>query len=180
MVKLGLKAALVALAITGASGAYAQSTGSDTGTASIKVIRPITVTKDRDLAFGTIVRPSSTGTDGQVSIAATNAGTRSVTNDVVALASPASSSAQFTIAGEGAQFVSVTIPATVTLERSGGSETLELTVAHNLATPGNTQLDGSLGGDGSTTVYVGGSIPITTTTATGDYSKTFTVSAAYN
>jgi hypothetical protein len=52
---------VLALALTSvfAAPAFAQATDSETTTGSTEIIQPIALTKNTDLAFGTIVRPAS-------------------------------------------------------------------------------------------------------------------------
>lgn len=171
---LAAAAALAAVAI--ASPALAQSTGSATGTGSITVIRPLTVTKNADLKFGTVVRPAT----GSGTVAISAAGARSVTGGVVGLASgDTPAAAQFTLDGEGGQSVSVTVPATFTM--ANGSESLTVTTTNNLTGSAAAQtLSNALGSAGSLAFKVGGSVPITSTATTGVYTGSFIVSAAYN
>ncbi|GAA0620571.1 hypothetical protein GCM10009422_15300 [Brevundimonas kwangchunensis] len=167
-------AALVTVAI--AAPAMAQSSAQTTGTGSITVIRPLTITKNADLKFGTVVRPS-TGS-GTVTVSA--AGARSVAGGVVGLSSgDTPQAAQFTVDGEGGQSISVTIPSTFSI--ANGSDTLTVTTSNNLSGSAATQtLSNSLGSAGSLSFRVGGSVPVASTSPTGTYSGTFTVSAAYN
>ena len=149
---------------------------SATGTGSITVVRPLTVTRDADLRFGTVVRPLT----GAGTAVIDTAGARSVTGGVVTLSSgDVPQAAQFTIAGEGAQSVSVTIPASFSIANQ--TETLMVTTTSNLTGSAASQvLSGAIGSAGSLVVNVGGAVPIASTTATGIYTGTFTVSAAYN
>ncbi|RZI99477.1 MAG: DUF4402 domain-containing protein [Brevundimonas sp.] len=170
-------AAAVALAVLGfAAPALAQSTASTTGTGSITVIRPLTITKNADLKFGSVVRPST----GSGNVVVSAAGARSVTGSVVALSSgDTPGAAQFTVAGEGAQSVSVTIPATFSM--ANGSDTLTVTTSNSLTGSAAAQtLSGTIGSAGTLAFNVGGTVPVASTTATGAYTGTFTVSAAYN
>lgn len=159
-----------------AAPAFAQSSNSATGQGSITVIRPLTVTKNADLAFGSVVRPA-TGT-GVVTIS--SAGARSVTGDVVALSSGTTpQAAQFTVSGEGGQSVSVTIPSTISLVN--GADTLTVTTSNNLSGSAASQsLSNAAGSAGSLVFKVGGAVTVSSTTATGAYNGSFTVSAAYN
>lgn len=169
-------AAVAALAATAiAAPAMAQS-ASTTGQGSITVIRPLTVTKNADLHFGTVVRPSTGAGTAVVSAA----GVRSVTGGVVGLSSgDTPQAAQFTVDGEGGQSVSVTIPATFSI--ANGSDTLTVTTSNNLTGSAAAQtLSNALGSAGSLVFKVGGSVPVASTAATGLYSGAFTVSAAYN
>jgi len=169
-------AAAVAAVAAISSPALAQSSASTTGTGSITIIRPLTITKNADLKFGTVVRPGT----GSGTAVVSAAGARSVTGGVVGLASgDTPAAAQFTVAGEGGQSVSVTIPASFTM--ANGSDSLTVTTSNNLTGSAASQtLSNALGAAGSLVFNVGGSVPITSTSATGLYSGTFTVSAAYN
>lgn len=159
-----------------AAPAMAQSTASTTGTGSITVIRPLTITKNADLKFGTVVRPST----GAGSVVVSAAGARTVAGGVVALASgDTPQAAQFTVDGEGGQSISVTIPATFTM--ANGVDSLTVTTTNNLAGSAGAQtLSNAMGSAGTLSFRVGGSVPVAATTNTGAYTGTFTVSAAYN
>lgn len=172
---LAAAAALVATFAVSAP-AMAQSTASTTGAGSITVIRPLTITKNADLKFGTVVRPGT----GSGTVVVSTAGARSVTGSVVGLSSgDTPQAAQFTVAGEGGQSVSVTIPATFSL--ANGSDTLTVTTSNDLTGSAAAQtLSNALGAAGTLAFKVGGSIPIASTTNTGLYTGSFTVSAAYN
>lgn len=159
-----------------AAPAMAQSTASTTGTGSITIIRPLTIAKNTDLKFGTVVRPSS----GSGSVVVSPAGARTVDGGIVALASgDTPQAAQFHITGEGGQSISVTIPATFTMVN--GADSLTVTTSNSLAGSAGAQtLSNAAGSAGSLGFNVGGSVPVGSTTNTGAYSGTFTVSAAYN
>jgi hypothetical protein len=169
-------AALALVALGAAVPAMAQSSQSATGNGSITVIRPVGVTKGADLKFGTVVRPGT----GAGTVVISAAGARSVTGGVVGLNSgDAPQAAEFTVAGEGGQSVSITVPATFIM--ANGSENLTVTTSSNLAGSAAAQtLSGSMGSAGTLNVRVGGSTPVPSTAATGLYTGTFTVSAAYN
>jgi len=172
--KIAAAAALAVVAI--ASPALAQSTGSATGTGSITVIRPLTVTKNADLKFGTVVRPAT----GSGTVVISAAGARTVTGGVVGLASgDTPTAAQFTLDGEGGQSVSVTIPATFIM--TSGGQPLTVTTSNNLTGSVAAQtLNNALGSAGTLTFKVGGSVPIASTAISGVYTGSFVVSAAYN
>lgn len=164
-------AAFAAVAI--AAPAFAQSATTQ-GTGSITIVRPLTVTKNADLQFGTVVRPAS----GNGTVVISNAGARSFTGGVAGLSTGATpGAAQFTVEGEGGQSVSVTVPQTFQLVN--GSDSLQVTTSNNLS--GSTQtLSNGLGSTGNMTFKVGGSVPVSNGTPLGVYTGTFTVSAAYN
>lgn len=169
-------AALALVAFGAAAPAMAQSSQSATGNGSITIIRPVGVTKNADLKFGTVVRPGA----GSGTVVISAAGARSVTGGVVGLNSgDAPQAAEFTVAGEGGQSVSVSIPATFIM--ANGVENLTVTTSNNLSGAAAAQsLGGTLGSAGSLNVRVGGSTAVPSTAATGVYTGTFTVSAAYN
>lgn len=171
-----LIAAAAAVVAAVASPVFAQSTASTTGTGSITIIRPITIAKTADLAFGTVVRPAT----GSGTAVVSAGGARSVTGGVVGLSSGATpAAAAFTVTGEGGQSISVTVPSTFSM--ANGTDTLTVTTSNSLTGSVAAQtLSNALGAAGTLAFTVGGSVPIASTTATGLYTGTFTVSAAYN
>lgn len=174
-----LKIATALVLSTAAAAAFAgPESSSDTASASALIIQPLTVTKDRDMQFGTLVKPRT----GSAKVTIANDGTRTLGTGI---ASPASSatptSAKFTITGEGAQAMTVSVPASFNLVN--GSDTLAVTTSNDgsVASTGTTKtLSGTLGSEGSYTVQVGGEFTLASTTATGTYTGSFTVTAAYN
>lgn len=168
--------AAAVLALTAVAAPALAQSASTTGSGSITVIRPLTVTKTADLKFGTVVRPAT----GSGTAVISAAGARSVTGGVVGLSSgDAPAAAAFTVAGEGGQSVSVTVPASFSM--ANGTDTLVVTTSNSLTGSAASQtLSNALGSAGSLAFTVGGSVPVASTTATGAYTGTFTVSAAYN
>ena len=156
-----------------AAPASAQSSASVTTTGTTTIIQPVTITQNSALAFGTIVRPAS-GT-GTVSIG-TNADTVTTTGGAVVLRGT-TTRARYTVSGEGGETVSVTVPATFALSKAGAPD---LTVTLDRNPTGNLTLSNALGATGTANLAIGGSFSISNTTATGDYTGTFTVNAAYN
>lgn len=166
------KGAIAALLLAGAaSPAFAQATDTATGTGTVTIYRPITVTKNTDLQFGRVVRPTS----GSGTVTIDNAGARSFTGGVALLSSTVGK-AQFTVAGEGGQAFTLSVPATFDMTGPG---TLTVTTSQDVAN-GTVNLDNTLGNGGVKVVNVGGSITVDNTTATGNYSGTFNVTATYN
>jgi hypothetical protein len=163
--------ALFALSfLAGAPAAFAQNTDTDTATGSVTIIRPLTVTKSTDLAFGTIVKPA-TGT-GTVSIA-NNSTTVSATDGAVSLTGTGTH-AIFTANGEGGQAVNVTVGS---LTMANGASNIAVTLSPDVS--GATTLSGALGGAGSKTVNIGGSFTVPSALPTGAYTGTFDVTVAY-
>ena len=169
----------IALIVAGACAisapAFAQSSATQSTTATTKIIQPIQLAKDTDLAFGSVVKPNSGS--NTVAIDASN-GTRELTGGGDgALAPSTSGRATYTVTGEGGQTFSITAPATFDMTRQGGSETLTVTVAKSGETG---TISGSLGASGTATFGVGGSFPVASTTTSGSYSGAFDVTVAYN
>lgn len=172
---------LASLAISAIAGtAHAQASANATTSASATIFRPITLTKDSDLRFGTIVRPAS-GSD-TVTISAADGSRALSTNNAVALTSGAHQSptrATYTVSGEGGQAFSISVPASFNMTRSGGAETLTITLTASAA---SGTLSGSLGNasSGTASFGVGGAMPITSSTASGAYSGSFITTVSYN
>lgn len=147
--------------------ALAQSASAD-GTATI--IDQFAVTKNSDLLFGTIVLPSS----GSNTITINSSdGSRSLTGGGNATTvGGGNARAAFTIAGDGGQGFTITVPDDFSLSRSGGTETILVTLTGS-ATGGTTS--GTPGNPGTATFGVGGSFPVTTSTLPGLYEGSFTV-----
>jgi hypothetical protein len=147
---------------------------SGAGTVSASVFRMLDATSSGVLAFGTVSRPS-TGS-GSVSIAP-GATTVSVTGTGVrSVPGSTPSTAIVGVTGEGGQSFTVTVPSTFPMTGPGGT----LTVTTNPDKFGNQTLSGSLGGAGSLTVNIGGSLPLSSTTGLGLYTGTFSVIVQYN
>lgn len=163
--------AILAAALT--TPAFAQDSDSADADGSTTIIQPLTITKDADLSFGRIVKPSS-GT-GTVTIA-DSADTVSAASGAVALTGIATSRAKFTIDGEGAQGITITVPASFDLENGAES----ITVTLDADRPASDTLSGTLGGDGTRALNVGGSFSLPDDAATGEYTGQFTVTVAYN
>ncbi|MFM6950384.1 MAG: DUF4402 domain-containing protein [Novosphingobium sp.] len=141
---------------------------------SATIVRGLAITKSSDLAFGRVFAPTS-GT-GSVSINATT-GARTVTGTgAVAAPGAATSAAQFSIAGEGGQAISVTVPATFSLTSPNGT----ISVATSATASGAQVLSGTSGTAGALVVRVGGSYNFSPTTPPGIYSGLLTVNVAYN
>lgn len=174
--KLLIKGALAALLLAGAAtSASAQATDTDSATGSITIFRPITVTKDADLKFGNVVKGATTGT---VDVAANVAGTRTVGGGATGLASgDTPQAAKFTVAGEGAQLYTLAVDDSFSI--SNGTDSITVTTSQSVA-DGTVALSGSIGGDGSTVVYVGGSLSVPSAISTGLFTGTFNVAATYN
>jgi hypothetical protein len=176
-VRLILGALGATLAIGMGGQACAQNASQQTTSSSTTIFQPISLVKNTDLSFGTVVRPS-TGS-GTVAVAAAT-GTRTLTGAGALLATgpnAVASRATYTVTGEGGQTYAITVPASFNMTRATGGQTILVTLA-STATTGI--LSGTLGTPGTGTFGVGGSIPLADTTVSGAYSGTFNVVVAYN
>ena len=170
-----LSMALSVAALAAAAGpAFSQTSASVTTTGTATVVSTLALTKTTDLAFGSIVRPSS----GSNTISINSAtGSRVLAGGGnAALASSTSTRAAYSVDGEGGQSFSITSPPTLSLTRAGGSETLPVTLS--ASTTGS--LSGATGDAGSATFGVGGSLLLDSTAVAGSYSGTFNVTVGYN
>lgn len=147
---------------------------SASGTALATAFRSISLAKTADLYFGRIVRPLSGS--GTVGLAASNAA-KTYPVGVAWMNLPQATRAAYTVTGEGGQTMSINIPSSFNMT-GPLSSTLTVTTNNNLtATP---TLSSILGNSGTYSFFVGGSFPISSSTQSGVYSGTFTVTVAYN
>jgi hypothetical protein len=149
--------------------------GSTSGLARANVFRPIALSASTGLAFGKIVRPST----GTGTVAVDNAtGARTVTGTgAIGLSSPTPTRASYTVSGEGGQVFTLSFPTSFQMTGPGPA----LTVTLNPTTPsGSKTLSSTLGSAGTLAFQMGGSFPISSTTTTGAYSGSYTVSVTYN
>ena len=151
--------ALAALALT--TPANAANTAS--ANATVNIVSPLSLTKNTDLNFGTVVGPFA----GQV----VHVDMTSARNCSGLTCSGTFGAATFTVTGTPSQDVTLTIPASVTLNGPGGS----LNVDMSTDKPADPTLDVA----GSAAFAVGGKLTIPSGTADGVYSNTFNVTANY-
>lgn len=172
---IGALAAATACSLSSAALAQASATQATNSTATI--FQPILLAKNTDLSFGTVVRPIAGS--GTVTIDPAT-GNRNLTGSGALLntgPNAAAGRASYTVTGEGGQTFSITVPASFNMTRTGGSETIAVTLT---ATATTGSLSGALGATGTSTFGVGGAIPVANTTASGAYTGTFNVIVAYN
>ena len=168
MRKILITAAAVA-AVTGAvpaSAAPVPATKDATGKALILI--PLTLTKVKDLDFGTVITSSTSGT---ISIAADGSGP-SVTGGVTPLSSATTSRALFAGGGSAGQQVLIFLapPASLT-DGAGHSMPISLSLEASRITIDSTR---------AFSVGVGGTVTVAANQAEGLYTGTFTVLAQYN
>lgn len=155
--------------VSGASDSFA--TGGCGSIVSARILRSIAVAKASDLRFGTLVR-------GAGSVALTPTGTRSVTGMAGIVPGSVGAAAKFDVTGEGGQAITVTVPASFDL--TNGSSTLTVTTSNDLPGGSSAQtLGGSIGTDSTLRVGVGGSLTLSPSTPSGNYTGSLTVTASY-
>ena len=168
MTKTFIKGALVAAVAFAATPAMAAPTDF---TAKAVIIKPLTISKNSDLTFGTTTM-NPTLTSATVSVAQAS-GSAAVCSDTVMLTCSGGGEASFTVNGVGTQSVNLdfgTVP--TQLDNDDGSGAF---VAFTADTPGTVALT-----DGVGTFYVGGTITVDKTTTTdGSYTANLTVTASF-
>lgn len=168
---------LVAIAMAGTSGAaFAQASATQETTGSTRILQAITIEKDSELEFGSVVRPATAGTNTITIDATTGARALTGTGTGALAAGTAFGRATYTVTGEGGQSFSITGPGTFDMSTAGGAE-IAVTATLSAATGA---LSGAIGSSGTATFGVGGSFDVSDSTATGNYSGTFDVVVAYN
>lgn len=159
-------ATLAALAIAATPAAAAPVSAS--AQARAKILKPLSLTKDSDLDFGTVVLGTGTFSSN---VAVSSASVRTCGASLTCTGTP--TAAAFTVNGSNNQVVtiSVTPPANLT---NGTGGTIALTLG---AVPATVTLPNS--GTAGTSFSFGGSIAVSDTTPDGNYSGTVNVTADY-
>lgn len=153
---------------------WAQSPSGQLSASTGTIFQPIALAKTADLAFGTVVRPTSGA--GTVTISAAD-GARTLAGGVGAIEAAPSGRATFTVVGEGGQAFSVTVPANMDMTRAGGAEIIPVALTSSMS---SGVLSGAPGEQGVNAFGVGGSAPVSSATVSGAYTGTFNVTVAYN
>jgi len=154
--------ALAALALS--TPAFAAPSNQASANATVNIVSPLTLTKNTDLNFGTIVGPFA----GQI----VHVDTTGARNCAGLTCSGTVSAASFSLTGTANQAVVLTIPSSVTLNGSV-SGTLNVDLSGDL--PANPTLSGT----GTAAFSIGGKLTIPNGTVDGVYSNTFNVTANY-
>jgi hypothetical protein len=153
--------------------AFAQANGNATTNGGGTVIRGVSITKNVDLEFGEMVSSSTSGT---VVLSAAATTSRSATGGVT-LASQGGitpTAAEFRVSGNPNYTYTITLPTTVTITRSGGTETMTIdTFTKSVASP-------QLNGLGTELWYAGATLNVGADQVAGRYDGTFQVGVAYN
>jgi hypothetical protein len=134
------------------------------------VIKPLTLTSVQNLDLGTITLQPGSWTAATVGIS--RAGVFTCTNANV-VCSGATAVARYKVTGTNKQVVRITVPNVTLVDQADPTQTLTLVVD----SPGAVTLTSS--GEPGSTFDLGGSIMLSSTTASGDYSGTFQVTVDY-
>lgn len=159
-------------AILGATGLVAPAAAASLNVpAQTTIIQPISLAKTADLQFGRIIART---TANRVTInPTTGARTASLGATTLAPGTP-SSRATFTITGAPGLTSTITLPATVTLTRSGGGATMTVNTFRRTPT-GNPVIPAT----GSYTLNIGARLNVGANQAMGDYTGSFAVTTDY-
>jgi hypothetical protein len=150
--------------------AFAQTSVTTSG--SITIMDPVlVVTKNSDLSFGTVYRP--TAGNGTVAIDANSGAVTTSGNISVVSGATAATRATFTVQGQASRNVQVTYPQSFTMTRAGGTDTLPVTLTSSMG-------GGQIGSDGTVAFSMGGQVTLSSTTPSGAYSGNFSVTVTYN
>jgi hypothetical protein len=150
---------------------------SGAGTMTATVFNPIAVGVTSQMAFGSIVKPSS----GTSTVTLTTGGVVTATGSAAVVATSAHSAAGFSVTGEGGQAYSLTVPGTFVM--NSGTNTLAVTTTTSFGSTSTltTQtFTGALGAAGTFNFSVGGSFGISSATPSGAYTGNLVVSVNYN
>lgn len=177
-----------ATAAFAATPAAAQDASDSTGTASVNIVSPMTLTKQADLDFGTVILGAAGWASGSVQV--DDADARSCVTVVCTDAIGAS--AEYLLEATGDTTVSVSIPDTVEIAlTTDNTKKLTVDLEPELASSitGTTNYDDSVAdvytftmdSSGSQTLKFGGSIDLVEgSVQDGLYTGPFTVTADYN
>lgn len=151
----------------------AGNSASDTGTASARIIRPLSIAVfNPNLSFGTIV-PDTTN-PGTVKVTPEGGGaTRSVTGGVTTLGSGGFGTAFFGVTGETGESVKVDYSETAQLNRVGGGGNMTVHIDSSIpVSPFPLPAGGSFLG-------IGGTLDVAANQPAGSYTGTFNVTVSY-
>jgi len=183
MKTLSKLAAPLMIMIGFASTANAQSANA-TANASARIVSAISIASSRDLDFGSI-SPGASG--GTVQVAATLASARSLTGANLTGTAGAVTSATFTVTGDGAATYAITrIPVAATaLVLSSGLNTMNALLVVSTAAAAGVEsttgtISGATGADGTQVIYVGGTLTVGGSQASGLYTNTGGISLTVN
>jgi hypothetical protein len=153
-----------------AGGAFAANTVNATANASVTVVSATTITKNQDMVFGTVIRPS--GANGNTTFAMDTNGNVVAHNGDGSVVSSTTSPAKFTIASQAA--ITYTLSQTLTFAPAG-----LINVAPTTAVAQSGTL-GQVPANGSQQIAYGGQFDVTPTTTPQTYTGSLAVTVTYN
>jgi hypothetical protein len=164
----------VSLACLAGGGAVQAKTG--TGTTTISVRRPLTITNTQNLAFGSLIRPTAAST---VTInAQTGARTKSAG---ISWVGGTFQRGIYSVNGTPNKIVTLSMP-NFTLLRSGGPDTMTVNTLR-MSVNGGAQatITGTrnLGATGTLTIGIGGRLNVPANKVAGDYSGNYVLTVNY-
>lgn len=160
--------ALAALTIS--MPAFAQSnTASDSTNGTTTIAAPITLTENSALQFGVVVKPTSGSNTVTVDTSTCTPALGGGGN--AALLAGTSGCATYSTGGESGLAFDISTDSTFDMTRSGGSETITVTLSQSASS-------GTIG-QPSADFKVGGSFTVGTGTVAGSYSGSFTTTVTY-
>lgn len=164
-----IKFITLAIAILGFTSVSLAQSASATG--SVRLLTPISIIKNLDLRFGSVLTANAAGT---VVIGHTGAAVRTMGSytDLATGADPFGA-AQFTVSGTKSQKFAVTLPSSILLAGPGASLTVDSFTTDFTA-------GGTLDAAGTKIILVGAKLTIPANQEGGTYSGTFNVTVAYN
>jgi hypothetical protein len=148
----------------------AQNEATETGEANATIIAPLTLTENRTLEFGELVK-SSTG--GTVAVPAEeNPAERTFGGGITSIPADVWRSAEFTVGGDDNYSFSIDLDESITLD---GPESATMSVATSMsaAETGNTTSGGTF------KFWVGGTLTIAADQVTGSYNGSYEVTVQY-
>ena len=148
--------------------------------ADAKIVSAITIASasGRTLNFGSI----APGSGGTVSIQATDAGFRSKTGTDLTYTNAASSSAKFTVSGEGNSTYSIGVTnATITLSNGTPADNMSATIVASAGGTNAATATGTLS-SGTQDIFVGGTLTVASAQTAGVYTaaSAIEITVAYN
>ena len=148
---------------------FAQSNASASAPAEARIVAGIAIANNANLAFGQVVRSAAAGT--VVLNPSTN--DRTATGGVTLGQNAGFNAAQFTVTGEPAYKFQLTVPSSINI--SNGSATMKV----DGFTTSLASNQGTLDVSGTTVFSLGATLNVDANQATGTYSGSFNVTAAY-
>ncbi len=165
-----VRALSLALACLAAAGATPARAASKAAPVKATVLKPLTLTSVQDLDLGTITLAS--GTWGATTVGISRTGVFSCPGGNITCTG-APRVATYNVTGSNSQPVRITAPNVTLTNQSDSSKTLTLTVDR----PATVTLPNS--GNKGVNFSLGGSVSVSSTTATGLYLGTFAVTVDY-